>query len=77
MMKEDLDIFCKDLGYEDGFGSSEVSSFIHRKQLIDTLSAVEAANNLEIKDIFNEDRESTHHFFPHGLFWHLQIMWLS
>lgn len=57
-MKENLDAFYENLGYQEKFGPSEVKSSMLRNQLIYTCAIMEVANSMEIKEILCEDKES-------------------
>lgn len=57
IMKKDIDVLCEGLNYVKGFGPSEVRPFMHRKWYIDTHAILQAVNNLNIEDIFGEDRD--------------------
>lgn len=52
-----------------GFGPFKARSFMQSKCLIETRSIVGVTIILERKEIFGEDKESSHvSFFLHGLF---------
>lgn len=54
MMKRDLKILYCGLGYEEGFCPIEVMSSQPRKRSIDTCTIMDAANSLDIKEVFSE-----------------------
>lgn len=54
MMKKDLKTLYWSLGYQKGFGPTEVKSSLHRKQSIDTYVIVGATNIMKRKEIFRE-----------------------
>lgn len=54
-MKDNLCSLFQGVGYEKGFGPSEVPSFEHRKKRIFTYSIVSAKGFAERREIFGED----------------------